>query len=61
VLIDEVWEVKRLEGEGQVGEAQKRRGVAARCPGAGDLKVESAWGAKTSTFSRLAPSQLPSV
>ena len=35
-------EVKRLEGEEQVGEAQKRRAVAGRYPGAGDLKVEDA-------------------
>jgi hypothetical protein len=37
-----VGEAKRLEGEVQVEEAQKRRAVAGRCPGAGDLKVEDA-------------------
>jgi hypothetical protein len=38
-----VGEVKRLEEEEQmVEEAQKRRAVAGRCPGAEDLKVEDA-------------------
>jgi hypothetical protein len=40
--IYEVGEVKRIEGEEQVEEAQKQRAVAGRCPGAGDLKVEDA-------------------
>ena len=41
-LIYEVGEVRLLEGEEQVEEDQKRRAVASRCPGAGDLKVEDA-------------------
>lgn len=41
-LIYGAGEVKRPEGEVQVEEAQKRRAVAGRCLGAGDLKVEDA-------------------
>ena len=41
-LIYGVGEVKHPEGEEQVEEAQKRRAVAGRCLGAGDLKVEDA-------------------
>jgi hypothetical protein len=41
-LIYGVGEVKRPEGEEQVEEAQKRRAVAGRCLGEGDLRVEDA-------------------